>query len=506
MKNKLYLLLISILIFTSCDILRFSRFEVLSWTPGDGIFPEPEHITISLSFSHEPNMASVERNFSLTGDGNRIRGAFYWENRKVTFIPLAPLELNTDYTLNLSADASNTRGLNMDESFNRNFTTRPGNVRPVLLSYYPAMYSEISDPRAKIKLEFSIPVPLLTLYDNVSFIPSMTGFWTLENDGKLAVFTPAEPWMLNNRYEIRFSTSLTDNNKMNIGNDFTSFFTTQTDYELPSLVHAYRITKDGEYLLMFPDKGFISAAELPVENQNWEKEDRLSLVFSKPVDSITVKNYTSIEDGPNLVMETSGGFKTEYTFRLENIPAFESRFTLRIKPGIKDSSGNESKDEYFYRVFANGMLSKPPMLAGLRMPMAPESVTDLELEYFGIDSLFRIISISDENYPSGENIITWIELYFITAQGASIDIFSVMEHFRTETSNNVITFSPRRIKTSGFTVSEPQPGWENYERIEISGNLVNTTNFGIINFQIAPGLRDSFGNLNDKQQKISLIK
>jgi hypothetical protein len=138
--------------------------------------------------------------------------------------------------------------------------------------------------------------------------------------------------------------------------------------------------------------------------------------------------------------------------------------------------------------------------------MAPGNGTDQKLEHFGIDTLYSFISISDENYPSGESIRTWIELYFDTTQGASIDIFSVMEHFRIETSNNVITFSPRQVKASDFTITAAQSGWEDFQRIEISGNLINSTNFGIINFQIAPGLRDSFGNKNEKLQRISLIK
>ncbi|WP_461248721.1 Ig-like domain-containing domain, partial [Treponema sp. R6D11] len=165
-----------------------------------------------------------------------------------------------------------------------------------LLSSYPEMYSEISDARAEIKLEFSIPLPLKTLYDNVSFSPSMTGIWRLEKDGKLAIFTPAEPWMQKTRYEIRFSTSLTDNNGMNIGNDFLCVFTTKLDPEIPYLVNAMRITNKNELIILSADRGYSSVAESPVENQDWEKDDKLLLVFSKPVDSISVKNYTSVEN------------------------------------------------------------------------------------------------------------------------------------------------------------------------------------------------------------------
>jgi len=507
MKNILFMIfLFSIFFFNSCDILRTSLFEVVSWTPGGGYKSEPEKIIISLDFSHDPDKASVEKNFLLTGDGNRIKGNFSWNSKKMTFSPLAPLEINTDYTITVSADAHDTKGLSMDESFNCYFSTRPDNTRPVLLSNYPEMYSEITDSRAEIILRFSIPVPLKTLYDNVSFSPSMTGIWRLEDKGKLAVFTPAEPWMQKTRYEIRYSTSLTDNNGMNIGNDFLCVFTTKIDLEIPYLVNAMRITNKNESITLSSDRGYTSAAESPVENQDWEKDDKLMLVFSKPVDSISVKNYSSVESGPNLIMETPAGYESEFIFRFESIPVYESRFTIKVKPGIKDALGNESKEEYIYRIFANGKFSKPPMLAGIRIPMSPNSGADKELIFYEKDSLFKDFPITGENYPSGVNTNTWIELYFSTAEGASIDLFSLMELFRIDTNNNVISFSPRQVKSTNFSFSEPHTGMEDYQRIEIIGYLTNSTNFGVVNIQVAAGLKDSLGNRNDKLQKISLLK
>jgi len=246
MKFKLYIFLLIVVGFSSCDILRFSPFEVTSWTPGGGYHSEHENIAVSLVFSHEPDRASVEKYFSLTGNGTRVRGTFLWEGRKLKFSFLAPPEKNTDYVITISADAHDTEGLSMDEAFNGEFTTRTGETRPALVSCYPSMYADISDLLMEMKLEFSIPVPLSALYDYVSFTPSMQGLWRLESGGKTAVFTPAEPWAKNSRYEIRFSTSLTDNNGMNIGNDFFSVFTTGIDREKPHLLYARRISKDGE--------------------------------------------------------------------------------------------------------------------------------------------------------------------------------------------------------------------------------------------------------------------
>jgi len=481
-------------------------FEVISWTPGDGYHSEPENIIVSLNFSESPHKASIERNFSLTGNGNRIRGNFLWEGNRFTFMPLTPLEKNTNFTLSLTADARDHKGLSMDESFNRDFTTKERSERPVLISCSPPVYAEIDDLKTQIRLEFSLPISMNALYENISFFPPITGFWTLEDEGKLAVFFPSETLTQNTRYEIRVSSSLTDNSGNNLQNEFTSVFTTGADRELPYLFNAYRITKNNENILLMSDKGYSSVSEQPVENSGWEKEDRLLLIFSKPVDSLTVKNNLSAENGQNLIMETSYGFCTEIVFKFEKTPVFESRFTFKLKPGVKDSAGNETKSESIFKIFADGKYSKPPELAGIRIPLSPKNTVNCNPVFYEIDSLYKIINISDDNYPSGAAVASWIELYFSTAENASIDIFSVMELFSIDTSNSVINILLRHVKTNNFNIAEPHAGFENYQRIEITVNLVNSTNSGIINFQIASGLKDNLGNQNDKSFNISVIK
>jgi len=501
----LYCLCLSVICFFSCDILRSSPFEVTSWSPGEGYHSNPEDIVVSLNFSLDPDRDSIERRFSLNGNNGRVKGNFLWEDRKVTFVPIIPFEKNNDYSLSLSAEAHDTNGLSMDTAFERNFTTRPGAERPFLISFSPSMYAQIDDLRTEVRLSFSLPVPLSVLYDNVSFNPSMTGIWRLEEDGKSAIFTPSVPWTKNKRYEIRYSTSLTDNKGMNTGNEFKSVFITGTDKEMPFLLRANRITKNGDVIPLERDTtGFTGAAEQFTENRGWEKEDRLSLVFSKPVDATSVKNCVSVEDASSVFMETVSGFNTTFVFYFETAPVYESRFVFKVKSGIKDNAENEIKEEYIYRIFADGEHSRPPCLSGIRMPMSPQNNSGLVS--FGTNELFKDIPITDENYPSGAAVKTWIEVYFDTAQGASVDVFSVMELFRVETSNNVLSFSPLQIKTKNFTIPKPQAGWENFERVEITGNLTNSIYFGIVNFQIGSGLKDSLGNKNEKLLRISTIK
>jgi type 1 glutamine amidotransferase len=81
-----------------------------------------------------------------------------------------------------------------------------------------------------------------------------------------------------------------------------------------------------------------------------------------------------------------------------------------------------------------------------------------------------------------------------------------MELFKVNTSNNVLTFSPRKINDSSFSITDPHLMWKEYQRIEIQGKLTNTVNSGIVYIGISSGLSDSLGNKNDNNMQIALLK
>jgi hypothetical protein len=502
----------------SCDILRSSPFEVSSWSPGGGYHQEPAAISVALEFSHEPDRVSVERYFSITEDGSRLKGSFRWEGKRVIFLPAAPLEPDRDYEISLAADASDDSGLSLDESFEGNFTTRPENSRPALISVSPPMNAVVGDSRAAVSLVFSRPVALVSLREQVSFDPSMSGSWQLEGDGSAAVFTPAEPWTYGRRCEIRVSASLAGINGMDMGRDYISVFTLGTDREKPVLTGAWRLSHDGGKNLL---AGEVSAGDSLAaepfagqepagtffENSGWEKGDRLVLEFSEPVDSLSVKNCLSADGAPGIVMESPPGFSAAPVFRFESRPAFESRFFFNLNSGVKDAAGNESAEKYSFRIFADGIYSRPPSLAGVRIPMAPASA-DPELISYATGDLFADLPLTngDNRYPYSTAKAAWIELYFDTAPGAEMDALSVMECFRIDTSNNVLVFSPQSVRDKDFTTAEPEQRWKNSRRLEIGGFLTNTINSGVVNIEIAPGLRDSLGNRSEEKFIISLLK
>jgi hypothetical protein len=495
----------------SCDILRDAPFEVSAWSPGEGFHDPAGDIHPALDFSHDPDRASVERYFSLTGEGSRVKGAFRWEGRRLIFRPHAPLEENKDYTVTLAAAASDERGLSMDRQFEGNFTTRGDSSRPRLLSVFPEDGTVLYEERAEIRIAFSRPVSLKSLREEVSLSPAMEGSWTRGEAEGLVRFTPAEPWKQGQRYELRIAASLAGENGLSIGRDVITLFISGDDKVKPFLRGAWRL--DGEGIMeeltevLLPAAGI---AGISWENSGWEKASRIRLEFSEPVDTASVRSCLTAEGAPTLMLETMPGFREEIIFRFAERPVWGSRFTLQVKAGIRDAAGNESREDRLFRVYANGVYSKPPSLIGIRLPMAPgkSGAENQDLRDYSEETLFYDLPIinGEGRYPYGERIPAWIELYVDTAPGAEVDLFSVMDLFRVETTNSVFSFSPQSIGTENFFLPDPRPGWESFRRVEIRGFLTNTINAGVVSFCLDTGLADTLGNQNPRSFRISLLK
>ena len=92
------------------------------------------------------------------------------------------------------------------------------------------------------------------------------------------------------------------------------------------------------------------------------------------------------------------------------------------------------------------------------------------------------------------------------APETEIDLFSLMNLFRVESTNQALLFSPRNIRNNNFTWQDPADGWESFKRVEINGFITNTVNSGIVTFRINAGLEDTRGNRSGQSFRIMLLK
>ena len=489
--------IIVVLSFFSCDILRNGLFEVSGWNPGGG-YHDPSSAEITLAFSLEPDRNSVERSFLLSENGQTLSGHFSWSGNRMTFIPTAPLIANKDYLIVLKTDAQDTKGLNLERQFEAAFTTRAGGSRPVLLSTVPFDGGVITEERGRIELLFSSPMNRSSL-QNLSFSPSVSGVWSLEQDNSLAVFTPSENWSHGRSYKLTIGPAIADETEMEAGKELLLHFSIGIDLAAPELLSAFAIdTSNNTVMILAADNGAVT------ENSGWERDYRLGLCFSKPVDSISVTSALSCEPSLGIISEMPAGYYDTLIYRFSDVPVFGSSYTITLGKTVKDRAGNTMEDKILWRIRADGENSKPPVLKGMRFPKNPDSLD--ELIVYKPEDLFADFPVEGGYYTFDKGINTWIELYFETAPSAAIDPLSLMDRFRFSATNSAISFSPRSVAISGFTVTDPCLLLANYYRVEIRGLLTNHPYTGMVTIETGAGLKDSIGNKSAETQRFLLLK
>jgi hypothetical protein len=240
------------------------------------------------------------------------------------------------------------------------------------------------------------------------------------------------------------------------------------------------------------------------ENTGWEKDYKIGLQFSKPVDSMSVVSAITCEPVLGIISEMPPGYYDFLIFRFSDIPIFDSSYTITLGKTVKDRAGNTMENKILWRIRADGNKSKPPVLKGLRCPKDPDSLSELLI--YKPDDLFADFPIEGGNYSYDRGINTWIELYFETASGSVLNLLSVMDKFRFSATNGALSFSPRSVAVSGFSVTDPVPLWANCYRVEIRGVMTNHPYTGMVTIEIGAGLQDSYGNKSAAAQRFLLLK
>ena len=503
-KNVYIIVCIFVSLFVlSCDILRNGTFDVIGWSPGSG-YHDPSAIEVMLAFSLEPDRNSAERSFSLSENGQNLSGHFSWKGNRMVFAPAAPLAANKDYLITLKTDAMDTKGLNIERQFEAVFTTRNEEGRPSLISAIPADDGIMTEERGRVELLFSSPMNRSSL-QHLSFSPSISGVWALELNNSLAVFTPQENWSNGRSYRLTIGSAAAGENEMEMGFEQTLHFSAGIDLAAPELLSAFALDNCGNTIrALIPDDGSIA------ENSEWEKDYKIGLQFSKPVDSVSVTSAFNCEPSLGVVSEMQPGYCDFLVYRFSDAPVFDSLYTVSLGKTVRDRAGNTMKDKIVWRIRADGKKSKPPVLKGLRIPKDPASFS--ELLVYSAGDLFADFPIEGGYYSYDTGINTWMELYFETAFDAAndvislIDVLSLMEKFKFSATNGALSFSPRSVIVSDFSAADPVPLWENCYRMEIRGVMTNHPYTGMVTIEIGAGLTDNFGNKSAEAQRFLLLK
>jgi hypothetical protein len=485
-------------------------FEVVAWTPGNNCFENTDDINVSLSFSHTPDEVMIERSFYITEDGIKLNGKIILDDKHLYFTPFSPFEKNKDYIINLETEACNEHGLNLEKKFEGYFTTKPHGEYPVIVSVKPANEERLLEKRQHIYIDFSESAAINSCVNYILFSPSMSGSWRLENDNKTAVFTPKEAWKSNETYKMTITNEFQSMTGRHLRNNLVHRFHTNTDTTAPYLLNVSAITENDDVAFELTEYDITTegASGIVAENVLWENGYRMKFNFSEPIDIARFKSITVIEPSPKFKIDTPPPYSDSIIISFIENPVWGSRFTMTAGAGNRDAAGNESRDVKVFKIFANGVHSKPPSFAGFTLfkeeTSAPDSVK--KIGSYTADKLFRTFEINSNDFPYDQTVSVYIELYFNTADNARINLFSIMDLFRVESTNTALNFTPLVSIGEDFICVDDTPDFNGLCRIEIKGLLKNTARGGIVSFYISPGLMDSYSNVNQEAMSIQLLK
>ena len=162
---------------------------------------------IRLTFNQPMDVESVLANFALLdAGGQRVSGTATWnpEGTEMVFTPAALLTRAGNYTTRLNAEAQNSAGIPLGETFSANWPTVPP-LNIVLLNLGPAD-KPVYEP---VQLFVSAPLPADELEDFFSFEPSLANFTYYQDETGHVLYLSGD-FEADTDYTLQVSPNLSD--------------------------------------------------------------------------------------------------------------------------------------------------------------------------------------------------------------------------------------------------------------------------------------------------------
>jgi hypothetical protein len=471
---------------------------VTAWSPGEGFFPNAERVSLRFRFSTAPDRLRVQKAFTLNRNGERVEGAFIWEGDELRFEPYGGFEKNAEYEAAIGQEACDTAGVSLDAAFRRKFYTRLDGNPPAILAISPEDGGDLLDARRTLHIVFAEPFSILACAKYITISPSIEGRWDAVPGLNIAKFVPAVPWTPGERYVLKIGSDFASPLGIPLGREIVSVFSLKWDVTPPILKAVYAINENDEKITelqkcQFPNSKYIFTY--------WETNYRLMLEFSKEIEGRNLERYLSIDGAGRTALSCEPGLRSVHIVSLDPTPEWDAGLIVTVGKGLPDSLGIASEEEYTYRIRVNGPRSRPPRLAGAALV-----TVDGERQVFAADGVFGDLVLDSGQFPPDVAKSASVELYFDLAEGAGLNLFSIMENFCFEATNSALYFSPRAVCASGFSLEEPAEGFDGCTRIEVKGALTNYPRSGLVSLGVKGGLADTHGNRQEGDSLVYLVK
>jgi hypothetical protein len=422
------------------------------------------------------------------------------------FVPAEGFEKNRKYAAVLSTSAEDDAGVSLDEEFRLAFTTKAEDDRPALLSIVPSDGAAMNDRYASVVMTFSEPIDRDSLYSAFSLSPAARGRFDWSSGDAVCAFVPLEPYSWQTEYSLAIQNTVSDLSGNSLAKANKSRFTIGTDTTPPSVLKLANAVNGAEGAIALTPS--LASEASPVYASGWESTWGLVLRFSESVERDGLESQLLIEPAWSYAIDDSAALGSAFVLKPQERLTRGTLYSITIRKGIKDAQGNASVADAVYKFKVDGPTTASPVVTRLRFLSNPGAATGSErFDEKSCDHSddYTGITIGVSPFAVGFPVETCVDLYLHFAAGASVDIFSLMSELSIDATNSCVSFSIKKLQTSGF--SDPQPlVMPGSACVRAIVDVTNESASGIATFKIGNGLVDSAGNPIAGAWRLPLLK
>ena len=478
------LLLIFCVLYAGCasELLPEMSVDSCTWD-GDGV---------SIVFSLEPDMVSVEKAFTLTEDDHPVSGIFSCSGRQVHFFPTGGIKENYDYVVTVSSSAESKNGYSLAGDYCKTFSTRDDKVRPEIVSVIPQNGSAVDDVSG-ITIRFSEPVTRESFEAAVSVSPHFSYARVFSDGDRTVRLVPMENLKANTLYKITLSESLEDYARNALAKEYLSSFYYRYDSQAPECT-----------FIIKNNKGFEIAAESGGSYDAVPKNCVVDIDFSKEMNIDALSSYISVVPSASYSVKTNGLDKTHASVVFD-APAWKKTYTFRLRKGVQAVSGNGTERDTLFDIRFDAEGDKPVEFVKGFLQTGEWSEGNLSdgvnYKTIAAETNFSALPFDPIFFPPASDTAAALYLVFaVSREAAGIDIFSLFDALSFSATNGCCSvviktiFSVSDESAAAFPLNELIVPAEGMCIVRAGLEITNNSNPGIVTMTVTDGVKDLLGN------------
>lgn len=388
---KLYnLILVNLLLFTSCSVVSFEELIIESNLSKNSLYFNNEFFQIKFSIPINENC--IEEIISIKENNSTIKYTIEWNGSTLLLKPISEWKQGAYYSVNINGTAKTKDNKNYELSKNFSFYYGQAEEPFILLNY-----TTPNSTSKKLVLNFNKAVNIQSFEEKFSLSPFIRTKKNYTNNNKRIEIIPENDWTVNTVFNFSIKELLSETNDILL-TSYTNDFLANIDLNAPKLISIkpaiINNIKSNEYTLL---ENNFNINEKTIENISINNS--LSFTFNKEMD------LNSFETNFSISPKTPGRFykdKETIIFIPDDYFQIKNEYTIKIDENLCDKNGLKifSKLQYTFEV-ENDFLS----IEKININDSSDIQFYNKIENFTNDENIQKINISDLSK-------TFIQIYF----------------------------------------------------------------------------------------------